>query len=443
MRTANWTLLVCCGALAMSCVYSGYDEVEDNVASGGVNAGGTTATTGGTRTSGGAHSGGSSVVGTPSLGGSTGAGGIDTTGGTVAGSQSTGGSTGANQSSSVGGIVATGGTNPVGGTTANAGSLATGGNRSTGGVMNVGGTTSVGGSSLTGGAPQTGGSKSGSVGGAQSTGGSVATGGAPPTGGTTGAGCAGGLETLQAVNGQNICVAKMSPIIGSESDAGSDAGSHAGSADYEIDSTEVTNGQYQAWLNTSPSTAGQISVCSWNTSFAPSSSWPPTSSTLYYPVVYVDWCDAYAYCAGVGKRLCGKIGGGSNDYGDFADVTKSQWYAACTSNGHYTTTGYPYGSAYQPTYCNGADANKKGAAVAVGTMSQCESTVPGYEGIYDLSGNVWEWEDSCNGTSGPSDNCLLRGGAFFNDRNALECGFSTYGPRYLTLNYFGFRCCAP
>jgi hypothetical protein len=41
---------------------------------------------------------------------------------------------------------------------------------------------------------------------------------------------------------------------------------------YCIDSTEVTQGQYQNWLNTSPSTTGQISVCRWNTSFTPLSS---------------------------------------------------------------------------------------------------------------------------------------------------------------------------
>jgi len=72
--------------------------------------------------------------------------------------------------------------------------------------------------------------------------------------------------------------------------------------DYCIDSTEVTQGQYQTWLDTKPSTSGQISACSGNTSFAPSKNWTPASSPNY-PVVGVDWCDAYAYCFGVGKRL--------------------------------------------------------------------------------------------------------------------------------------------
>ena len=195
---------------------------------------------------------------------------------------------------------------------------------------------------------------------------------------------------------------------------------------YCIDSTEVTQGQYETWLNTNPPTSNQISVCSWNTSFTPNGTWPPSSATLNNPVVNVHWCDAYAYCAGMGKRLCGKIGGGSNGFGDYAKAALSQWYAACTSNGTYASTGYPYGNTYQSTYCNGQDASK-GGMVAVGTMTQCQSTVSGYTGVYDLSGNAWEWEDSCSGAVGPNDYCLLRGGAFNCSSSILPCGFDNNG----------------
>jgi len=214
---------------------------------------------------------------------------------------------------------------------------------------------------------------------------------------------------------------------------------------YCIDSTEVTQAQYQAWLNTNPSTSNQISVCSWNASFTLQCNWTPTT-TPNYPVICVDWCDAYAYCAGVGKRLCGKIGGGSNGYADYANATLSQWYAACTSNGTYLSTGYPYGNTYQPKYCNGYDywgSLSTEKALPVGSLSTCQSTISGYTGVYDLSGNVSEWEDSCDGATGESDSCLFRGGPFNGDSGVLECGSVNYHARVVPVNLdIGIRCCS-
>ena len=209
---------------------------------------------------------------------------------------------------------------------------------------------------------------------------------------------------------------------------------------YCIDSTEVTQSQYQDWLNTYPSPSDQISVCSWNASFTPAC----TSSTVNSPVVCVDWCDAYAYCAGVGKRLCGKIGGGSNGYMDDADTSKSQWYAACSSNGTYN---YPYSNTYQGSYCNGSDywQNTISAekALPVSNLNACQSPVVGYAGVFDLSGNIMEWEDSCKTSNGQSDYCHLRGGSFSDNSFSLACPNSDPYNRNLANTYIGFRCCSP
>ncbi len=279
------------------------------------------------------------------------------------------------------------------------------------------------------------------AGGAASTGGTTATGGVPPAGGTTSTGgsagteCNGSLEMLSADKG--LCVAKMVPITGPPSDAGN--------IDYKIDATEVTKGQYDAWLATSPSLPASTNVnCGYVTSYAEQRTGYLGPDADHHPVVYVDWCDAYAYCLGVDKRLCGAIGGGSVDYyTGFVDAAASQWYRACSSGG---ADSYPYGNTYHATYCDGSDFwndNNSMQTVAVGSLTNCVTSKAGYSGVYDLSGNVWEWEDSCTSTGQPAA-CRIRGGAFYLGGGALACGYGGGDfPRSVVYNNIGFRCCTP
>jgi formylglycine-generating enzyme required for sulfatase activity len=204
-----------------------------------------------------------------------------------------------------------------------------------------------------------------------------------------------------------------------------------------IDATEVTRSQYDTWLSTAPSMSGQPSYCAWNGSFTPDCEWPPGTKGGH-PVVCVDWCDASAYCKAVGKRLCGKIGGGSNGYEDFADATTSQWHNACSSAGQHT---YPYGDAYEALTCNGSEKGV-GTTVVAGNLIGCQSSASGYAGVYDLSGNVWEWEDSCAAYAGTMDACLLRGGAFSGGVDYLRCDRVNHDSRHARFDSVGFRCCA-
>ena len=296
------------------------------------------------------------------------------------------------------------------------GASATSGGTSTGGALSVGGASATGGTL--------------SSGGTTSTGGTANTGGATSPNSSPASGCTGSFELIQSNTG--LCVAKMVTITGPADDAGS--------TDYSIDVTEVTQGQYDGWLSTKPETpASTDQNCSWNTSYAEQATGYTGTDAAHHPVVNVDWCDAYAYCSGVGKRLCGAIGGGSVAYSvSYADASVSQWYRACSSGGMYT---FPYGNTYQASTCNGDAAGNAQQTVTVGSLGQCVTFAMGYAGAYDLSGNVSEWEDSCDST-GQLAFCRLGGGSFYNDDDGLTCGSDNYDNRKGVSLNVGFRCCS-
>jgi hypothetical protein len=209
---------------------------------------------------------------------------------------------------------------------------------------------------------------------------------------------------------------------------------------YCIDGTEVTMRQYQHWLDSSPPTTGQIPpVCAGNVGFA------LDANCLKNDSAYVDaGFDDYAYCRAIGKRLCGSRDGGSEDIDDVTKANVSQWHNACVSDG--ATNAYPYGVDYQPEACNGAYDPDAGTyatgipAVPVGSIQSCQSSVPGYRGVFDLSGNVWEWEDSCFEYDSRID-CAIRGGSFRD--GTLDCSHVGHQPFDQSWGNTGFRCCAP
>jgi hypothetical protein len=150
----------------------------------------------------------------------------------------------------------------------------------------------------------------------------------------------------------------------------------------------------------------------------------------------VDWCDAFAFCKAVGKRLCGRIGGGPFSTHALADDTQSQWGNACASGPAKNL--YPYGPVYDGNACNGVSFLLVTTSM-VGTIATCQSSVQGYAGVFDLSGNVAEFEDSCE-----AESCRIRGGAFFKGKDGLVCSPSSSGLiQHTAFVGVGFRCCAP
>lgn len=219
-----------------------------------------------------------------------------------------------------------------------------------------------------------------------------------------------------------------------------------------IDPTEVTNAQYQQFLDAKVPISTQPPECHWNATFQPD----PTEAGVNVPVVGVDWCDALAYCTWAGKYLCGRMENGKKvgpiTTETLTDFRANQWLNACTAD---ATRLYPYGGTFELGKCNLFPLDA-GRAVPVGTSPGCQG---GYAGLYDLVGNVWEWYDrTCKRDAGlepamipdaavqpdggpHQDACGLKG-ASYADNGDQDCRREVSVRRDFHGQNVGFRCCS-
>ena len=194
---------------------------------------------------------------------------------------------------------------------------------------------------------------------------------------------------------------------------------------FYIDKFEVTNARYQDCVN-----AGDCKPPVQADSYT-RSSYYGNSQYDNYPVVYVDWSMANAYCA----------------WRDASLPTEAQWEKAARGSDERT---YPWG---RGTDCQ--KANYQGCINGTNEVGSYENGKSPY-GVYDMAGNVWEWvadwySEAYYKTS-PSSNPLgidqgrarvLRGGSWNRDpSNIRSSNRVNYAPTYNNFDV-GFRCAKP
>ncbi|MGA2070142.1 MAG: SUMF1/EgtB/PvdO family nonheme iron enzyme [Sedimentisphaerales bacterium] len=186
-----------------------------------------------------------------------------------------------------------------------------------------------------------------------------------------------------------------------------------------IDETEVTNAEYKKFLD--------------STGYSPKykenflKHWPAgkmPGELADHPVVYIDIDDARAYAKWAGKRL----------------PTEFEWQLAAQGPDNRK---WPWGDTFDPNNCNTTGTHTLPAR-------SCPNGRSPY-GCYNMSGNVWEWTESCR-DDGHTRFTMIRGGSYFNAEGSIwyvkggpqPCGyhakFIRIWPGLDRCSTIGFRC---
>ena len=221
------------------------------------------------------------------------------------------------------------------------------------------------------------------------------------------------IETAKGLNLKMIYVEGGTFAMGSNSGESDEKSVHNVTLDsYYIGETEITQAQWRAVMGSNPS---------------------------YYtgdnrPVECVSWNDAQEFCEKL-SELTGKR---------YVLPTEAQWeYAARGGN---QSKGYTYSGS------NNIDEVAKYNSSACGGHSNVKSKKPNELGIYDMSGNVWEWcsdwyssssysSSSQTNPQGPNSGSdrVLRGGSWGSNAGGCRVAFRHYGNPSGAGIGFGFR----
>ena len=229
--------------------------------------------------------------------------------------------------------------------------------------------------------------------------------------------------------------------------------------DLIVSDHEVTRGEYKDVMGSDPSTASANDK---------DGNELEGDDVLNNPVNYVSWYDALVYCNKLSMQEnltpCYSIDGSTDpdDWGKVPTSSNTTWNAATCdfeANGYRLPTEAEWewlargGENY--TYA-GSDNVDDVAWYTSNTNDtgtrEVKTKAPNGYGLYDMSGNVYEWcwdwygsisDSSAADGAASGSSRVLRGGSWFGNGNLCRVALRSYDGPYSRNNYFGFRVVRP
>lgn len=236
-------------------------------------------------------------------------------------------------------------------------------------------------------------------------------------------------ESVYGINMEMVYVQGGEYLMGGTSEQGSDAQSdeqvirRVNVGDFYIGRFEVTQSQWESVMGTSISQQRDKA----------NPQWPLRGTGPNNPMYYVSWEEASEFCR-ILSRKTGRT---------YRLPTEAEWeYAA---RGGQKNDGTKYSGSNLIDYAGWYDRNSANSTHPVGTKN------PNELGIYDMSGNVWEWcrdwyagaydRSQTDNPTGPVSGSgrVVRGGSWYNAASSCRVSGRSYNSPGYRFNNYGLR----
>jgi len=213
--------------------------------------------------------------------------------------------------------------------------------------------------------------------------------------------------------------------------------------DLYMDATEVTTAEFKAFVDAT-NYKTEAEDFGWSGVFSKDSlGWLPVDDATWrfplgpdsaaarpeHPVTQLSMRDVQAYAEWAGKRL----------------PTEAEWIWAASQGGLFPE--FPWGKemvpdpqSYPGNWWQGPFPYEDGVLDGFPGIAPVKSFPPAANGLYDISGNVWEWTTSKKNATGEY---VIKGGSFLCSTSYCT-GFNfqqrQFTPADSGLNHLGFRC---